>query len=51
MLMSPKWGIPSGFPTKILYAFILSLMRPTFPAPHILFDLISLTMFGEQYKL
>jgi hypothetical protein len=35
---SSKWFFPSGFPTKILYAF--SVPR----------SLIALIMFGEQYK-
>jgi hypothetical protein len=36
---------PSGFPTKILYAFLFSPMRAT------CFDLITLIMFGEVYRL
>jgi len=32
---------PSGFPTKILYEFLISPMRATFPAHPILLDLIS----------
>jgi hypothetical protein len=44
----PSGVFPSGFPTKILYAF---LMRATFPAHFSLFDLITLIIFGEAYKL
>jgi hypothetical protein len=41
----------SRFPTNILYTFILSPIRATYPAHLILFDLIILIMFGEEYKL
>jgi len=45
MPKTSKWLLPSGFPTKILYAFlIISPMRPA----HLIFiDLITLVMFGE----
>jgi hypothetical protein len=36
---------PSGFPINILYAFLVSPIRPTYPAHFIL------RMFGEEYKL
>jgi len=42
---------PSGFPTKILYAFLISPIHPTWPAHLILLDFISLTTFCEAYKL
>jgi len=42
---------PSGFQTKILYSFLISPIRATFPAHLILFDLIILIIFGEEYKL
>jgi hypothetical protein len=49
-------SIPSGpfsphFPTKILYALLVSHMRATFPAHLILLDFITWTMLGELYKL
>jgi hypothetical protein len=42
---------PSGFPTKILYAFLISPMRAKFHAHHTRLDLITLIMFGEMCKL
>jgi len=42
---------PSDFPIKILYAFLFSPMRVTCPAHLIFFDLITLIIFGELYKL
>jgi hypothetical protein len=39
-----------GFPTKTLCAPLLSTIRTTFPARLILFDLITRTIFGEQYR-
>jgi hypothetical protein len=35
-------------PTKIVYAFLTSPMRATFPTHHILLDLITLTIIGED---
>jgi hypothetical protein len=43
--------LPSGFTTKILYAFIISPMRATSPTYLIILDLISLIIFGEGYNL
>jgi hypothetical protein len=45
----PSGLFPSGFPTNILYAFIFSILA-TCPAHIILFDLINLVMFGEEYN-
>jgi hypothetical protein len=42
---------PSGFPTNILYGFLLSLIRATCSDPFILLDLIILIIVGEEYKL
>jgi hypothetical protein len=39
----------SCFPTTILYAFLFSPIRSTYPAHHILLDLIILIMFGEEH--
>jgi hypothetical protein len=48
-------GLPSGlflsrFPTKILYAPHLSRICATYPSHLILFDLITQTILGEQYR-
>jgi hypothetical protein len=44
----PSGLFPSGFPTKILYAF---LMCATYPAHLTLRDLIILFILGEEYKM
>jgi len=47
----PSGLFPSGFPTKILYASLISPIRVTWPAHLILLDLITLSIFGEACKL
>jgi hypothetical protein len=46
----PSGLLPSGLPTKMLYAPLTSPMRATCPAHLILLSLITLTILGEEYK-
>jgi hypothetical protein len=47
----PSGLFPSGFPTNILYAFLFSPIRATYPALLILLGLIILIVLDEGYKL
>jgi len=51
LLGVPNGIFPSNFPTKILYAFLISPFRATCPACFILLDLITLIIFGGVCKL
>jgi len=51
LLGLPSDLFPSGIQTKIMYTFLISAMRATFLTHLILRDLITLIMFGEEYKL
>jgi hypothetical protein len=51
-----RLGLPSGlflsgFPAKLLYAFLICPLRSTCPAHLIFLDLTTLITFGEVYKL
>ena len=46
----PSGLLPSGFPTKTLYAPLSSPIRATCPAHLILLDFITRTILGEEYK-
>jgi hypothetical protein len=47
----PSGHFLSGFPTNILYAFLFSFIRATYPGHLILHDFIILIIVGEVFKL
>jgi hypothetical protein len=47
---SSERPLPFGFPINILYAFLISPMRATCPAPLILSDWITLIIVGDVYN-
>jgi len=46
----PSGLLPSGFPTNILYTPLFYLMHATCPTQLILPNLITQTIFGEEYR-
>jgi len=47
----PSYLFPSGFPTKTVYAFLVSPVLGTLPAHLTLLELITLIIFCEAEKL
>ena len=48
---SSKWSFPFRFPHQTLYAPLLSSTPATCPAHLVLLNLITQTIFGEQYRI
>jgi len=42
--------LPSRYPTKMLYKFLMYIMRATCHANLILLGFVTLMIFGEEYK-
>jgi len=51
MIRLPSFYFPSGFPPRILYAFLIPSMHAMCSAHFIILDLITSIMFDEAYKL
>ena len=45
-----KWSLSLRFPTQTLYTTLLSPIRATWPAQHILLDVINRTSLSERYR-
>jgi len=50
MSMSNRWSLPFRFSDQNLHTFPVTFLRATCPIHAILFDVITLTMSGEEYK-
>ena len=50
MARSSKWSVSFKFTTKTVYTFLFCHLHATHPTHSILFDLIILITFHEQYK-
>ena len=50
LLVLPSGFFHSGFPTKTLHAPLLSHIRATCPAHHILLGWITRRIFGDEYR-
>jgi len=46
-----NWYLPFRFKVKILYAFLISILRTTYTANVTVLDLISITLFYKEYVL
>ena len=50
LLGLPSSLFPSGLPTKTIHELFLSPIRVTYPACHILLDLVTRIIFGERSR-
>jgi hypothetical protein len=51
IILVPTFMFSSGSEIKALYIFLIYIIRAVFPASFILFELIILIVFGEEYKI